>query len=1201
MIPVGHSTAISSINYSPDGQLLLTSDQTDVKIWNQEGQLIRHFQNVGALENATFSPDGKSILIQTGKKVSLWSLEGVESLKLGVPIDRTINKAFFTPKGTSIITLSESSATHPYTLIRWDLEGVFLQSISFPKGRRCVDVSSDGKELLFVNIENDLEIWDTSGVLQKSFDAGYDNYFNTAFFSPNGQNILTSGGINGVWKLWSREGRLLKEIIAEDSDIEKMTFSPSSQQFLVCRSDSTALIYDLNGKVLQTFSGFRDPLTYGCFSADGQYVFFSDWSGNITILTINGQLVRRIPGIGAQLNFPTIELSSNGTHLLRNNNDGNIQLWDLENQILQHLNLKTPVKSLGAAAFSPNGNQILLGEDSDSGRLAMIDLQGQVQKIIKTHNGRVSDVAFAPDGASFISAQWNGPVKIWNHDGQQLNDGFSKDELGSSGRLAFSPDGGTLVTWHHFMTGGAYFNDSLGKQGERIRSRIRRVMSIKFSAVEQKMLVSGSAGDYDFEIFDLDGNLLSGSGLGYNYYADAEFSPDGQLIAAASYSPSKPFAFIYHSDSNLIDTLKGHKAGVTSIAFFPSGKYLATGSKDGTNRFWSVETGLELATFIPIGTEDWVVTTPQGLYDASPGAAALLSYTVYYENNIEVIALEQLKARYYEPGLLTKLLGFSDERIRPVEQLEQVPLYPALRAEIKNNQLLVELKERNGGMGGISVFINDKEVIAPDESNDSDQLKRRAFDLEAYHKLMYQHPDSTNIVRVKSYNKEGWLTSPNLDLTYKMPSVKAKGAGNGTNSSPALLNADLDPKLFVLTIGTSNYRGNKLDLKYADQDATAMAQAMQAVSSKLFDGGAGVEVHCFSTASPDSTGLEQTPIKWQFSNKENIKNTFEDIKKKAKAEDVLMVYLSGHGITYGSASKSQFHYLTQGIADDNLSDQALRSAYTISSEELTGWINDIPALKQVLIIDACNSGQIVENLTSGTKNLNSSQIRALDRMKDRTGMFILSGSASDKVSYEASEYGQGLLTYALLQGMLGFASRKTAEGEYIDVMKLFQFARDEVPRLAASVKGVQTPMLGFPTRGASFDLGLLDDQAKAKIPISNRKPVFIRSIFFNEETFDDDQNLVSALQTALQKETAAGKDADLIYFDVNSYPKAYAVRGLYTVNDGKVALRAKLLYGSERIDLEAISADDPKRLVKSLMRSIKKKLKTEKITAPKSE
>ena len=42
-----------------------------------------------------------------------------------------------------------------------------------------------------------------------------------------------------------------------------------------------------------------------------------------------------------------------------------------------------------------------------------------------------------------------------------------------------------------------------------------------------------------------------------------------------------------------------------------------------------------------------------------------------------------------------------------------------------------------------------------------------------------------------------------------------------------------------------------------------------------------------------------------------------------------------------------------------------------------------------MILDACNSGKALETITTGTKNLNSSQIRALDRMKDRTGMYII--------------------------------------------------------------------------------------------------------------------------------------------------------------------------------------------------------------------
>jgi len=89
-------------------------------------------------------------------------------------------------------------------------------------------------------------------------------------------------------------------------------------------------------------------------------------------------------------------------------------------------------------------------------------------------------------------------------------------------------------------------------------------------------------------------------------------------------------------------------------------------------------------------------------------------------------------------------------------------------------------------------------------------------------------------------------------------------------------------------------------------------------------------------------------------------------------------------------------------------------------------------------------------------------------MKDRTGMFIISGCAADAVSYEASRYGQGLLTYTILQAMKGVALR---EDKFVDVNTLLNYSREEVPKLAAGVGGIQEPQLLIP-KGGSLILGL---------------------------------------------------------------------------------------------------------------------------------
>ena len=97
--------------------------------------------------------------------------------------------------------------------------------------------------------------------------------------------------------------------------------------------------------------------------------------------------------------------------------------------------------------------------------------------------------------------------------------------------------------------------------------------------------------------------------------------------------------------------------------------------------------------------------------------------------------------------------------------------------------------------------------------------------------------------------------------------------------------------------------------------------------------------------------------------------------------------------------------------------------------------------------------------------------------------------AADSVSYEASKYGQGLLTYSLLLGMRG---AKLREGEYVDVVDLFSFASDKVPELARDIGGVQRPTVASP-KGASFDVGRLTAEDRPKVPLQSVKPVVLRS------------------------------------------------------------------------------------------------------------
>ena len=93
------------------------------------------------------------------------------------------------------------------------------------------------------------------------------------------------------------------------------------------------------------------------------------------------------------------------------------------------------------------------------------------------------------------------------------------------------------------------------------------------------------------------------------------FSPDGKYIASGSWDGT---VILWEVESGKeIRTLTGHTASVNSVSFSPDGKYLASGSNDETVKLCEVESGKELRTSYHTDAVSFVSFSPDGKYIAS--------------------------------------------------------------------------------------------------------------------------------------------------------------------------------------------------------------------------------------------------------------------------------------------------------------------------------------------------------------------------------------------------------------------------------------------------------------------------------------------------------------------------------------------------------------------------------------------------------
>lgn len=369
--------------------------------------------------------------------------------------------------------------------------------------------------------------------------------------------------------------------------VNSAVLSPDNKFVLTACDDGTAKLWDLDGKLLQTFK-HEKRVNSTVFSPDGKRVLTASWDRSARVWNLDGEELALFENDGI---VETASFSPDGDRVLTASRDGTAKLWSLKGEMLVNFPFGSPLFS---ARFSDDGTRILTASWSKGVKLW--DTAGQPLRTLN-HDGVVISALFFHGSSEIMTASQDGLVNFWNQQGEITKNLKLNSELIS---VALSPAGDRLLTTSKDRKARIW--DMQGRLLEEIQFD-GELSSAVFTADESRILTASSEGIAKLSY--LKNDILVDLDKHNSEINKALFSPDGNRILTASMDGT---AKLWDLGGELLADLP-HKGNVTDVAFSSTGKYIVTASEDRTAKLWSKagkfirafmhDTGVSSAVFSP--------------------------------------------------------------------------------------------------------------------------------------------------------------------------------------------------------------------------------------------------------------------------------------------------------------------------------------------------------------------------------------------------------------------------------------------------------------------------------------------------------------------------------------------------------------------------------------------------------------------------
>jgi WD40 repeat protein/uncharacterized caspase-like protein len=1179
ILPTGHSLNIESVQFSPDNKYALSASWDKLaKLYEiQSGKEIRTFKgHRGYINSAVFSPDGKMVLTASWDSTAqlydgnsgtlLFTLSGHQGY---------VNSAVFSPDGKKILTASWDG-----TAKIWNASnGQLLHTLTSNTGPIQTAVfSPDGKKAMFCSLLGNIHQFETETGTEINRIKAHNLMINTIRYSPDGKKILSSSLDSTARIFDATSGTQLQVLQGHKNNVFCAVFSdPNSDdtqggKYVLTGSwDGNAHLYETEtGKKVHTFLGDKAYISAAVISQDGKWVACGYYDNKVRVFDAKTSKVKCLynkhKAMISDIQFDktsTLLMSAsfdNTIHAVNFSANLTVSIMDghtqyVSNAVFSPKGDRFAVITSGALyiyatktghllekfsgseyygkklIFHPNGEEIAIAR-FDYSTILVDAYSGNILHTYNGHKGYINDIQFSPDGKRIVTASYDSTVRVF--DTQSEKQLFKSDKhkgLVSSAR--YSPDGKQIVTTCSDFT--VRFLDASNGNVQKEWNRMPEYISAaEFSPKTAEdpnggknvLLMSYSRG---FSLVESGtGNEVITYGNNIQYTINGHFNESGDRIVVCHDHYVQQFDA---KTGKLLGDLQSHKNIINDAVYSPDGQFILTSGMDHMINMWDGTSEKPLWTMLHVNSSDQLIHDPHFRFDGTPGARELL----YFVCGMEIIELDQVKEALYIPNLVERIMSKEDLNGLPkLSTIEICDVAPIVEPLDKNDGgFHFRILPRKGGLSGIEVYINGtlRETVP------ANTLKSNGKYME------YTVPSAL----IQTYSTSVSDANIKIIALTQQSVIHSRGITSGNTTSAKTPPVDKKPAIHAVMIGIDDYKGDGLDLNYASKDANDLEKVLKKATENFLNEGAENRVH-FYNLTINRKG--ESGANGGIPDKQTILSTFRTIEKNCQPEDILFLFFAGHGELI---DKKHLMLLTA-----EASKEEAPNFTGIAFSELLNFLKSAPANKRILILDACYSGAAINELgvgdMAGTRGVlqgeeGSNLTKDLDELASKSGLAILSASASDQKALELPQYEHGLLTYALLETFLH-------DTEVINDKNLVQL-EDWLRKTEKAVTRIKESQEAQRFVPVNYSIGLVDESVRSLLVLREIPSIWIENVM-NDDLKYDELDLRGSIIAQLKGHGTRSTQQDILLAEKRT-EQAIGVNVLYTAQNNLISAKLMLI------------------------------------------